>query len=224
MRPLDCDHVFDVLTRGPFPTGEAIDAPVERHLGCCHECRALAEALRPAVTLFHEAIDAEECRELPGYHGRLSALAGDGETTVAQAVATSPVVRAVCQRPQRWWDNLVQNPAPLIASIAIGAVFALMLWGGGERRENSESIASLPAFTAQNARFAPTAEGQLHLASLELPAACVTPARPAAATIGELASTAFQCCTQCHGAGERTKSASSSLVLAVVNSCQACHP
>ena len=57
---LNCDQVFDVLTRGPFPTGEPEDDAVERHLRACHECRRLAEALRPAVALLHEAIETDE--------------------------------------------------------------------------------------------------------------------------------------------------------------------
>jgi hypothetical protein len=28
---MNCDQVFDVLTRGPFPTGEPSDEPVEHH-------------------------------------------------------------------------------------------------------------------------------------------------------------------------------------------------
>ena len=52
---LDCDDVFDRLTRGPFPSGAADDDAVESHLRSCHECRELAEALRPAVKLMHVA-------------------------------------------------------------------------------------------------------------------------------------------------------------------------
>src|SRR3954449_12551116 len=71
-RPLlNCDQVFDVLTRGPFPTGEPQDEAVERHLRACHECRQLAEALRPAVALLHEAVSGEEAEQLPEYQGSL---------------------------------------------------------------------------------------------------------------------------------------------------------
>ena len=64
---MNCDQVFDVLTRGPFPTGTACDTPVEAHLRVCPECRRLADALRPALELFQEAISPEESRDLPGY-------------------------------------------------------------------------------------------------------------------------------------------------------------
>ena len=45
---MDCDQVFMILTRGPFPTGEPWDEQVEAHLESCSECWRLAEALRPA--------------------------------------------------------------------------------------------------------------------------------------------------------------------------------
>jgi hypothetical protein len=68
---MNCDQVFDILTRGPFPTGDASDRDVERHLDGCYECARLAEALRPALDLLHESIPAEEGRDLPGYWGDL---------------------------------------------------------------------------------------------------------------------------------------------------------
>jgi hypothetical protein len=70
---LNCDQVFDVLTRGPFPTGEPEDEAVEHHLRACHECRRLAEALRPAVALMHEAVAADQAVDLPEYQGSLPA-------------------------------------------------------------------------------------------------------------------------------------------------------
>jgi hypothetical protein len=64
---MNCDQVFDVLTRGPFPTGAASDTAVQRHLAACGECRQLAEALRPALDLIHESVPPEESWGLPGY-------------------------------------------------------------------------------------------------------------------------------------------------------------
>jgi len=66
---MDCDQVFMILTRGPFPTGEPSDELVEAHLERCAECWRLAEALRPALEVFQEAIPAAESRDLPGYWG-----------------------------------------------------------------------------------------------------------------------------------------------------------
>src|SRR5207247_2607851 len=66
---MDCDRVFMVLTRGPFPTGEAWDEEVEAHLETCGDCWRLAEALRPALEVFQEAVPPAESRDLPGYWG-----------------------------------------------------------------------------------------------------------------------------------------------------------
>jgi hypothetical protein len=67
---MTCDDVFDVLTRGPFPTGAAGDHLVERHLAHCRDCQRLARALQPAVELFQESVGPDESQGLPGYRGR----------------------------------------------------------------------------------------------------------------------------------------------------------
>lgn len=66
---MDCDRVFMILTRGPFPTGESWDEEVEAHLESCGDCWRLAEALRPALEVFQEAVPPAEGRDLPGYWG-----------------------------------------------------------------------------------------------------------------------------------------------------------
>jgi len=66
---MDCDQVFVILTRGPFPTVELWDEEVEAHLEMCTDCWRLAEALRPALEVFQEAVPPAESRDLPGYWG-----------------------------------------------------------------------------------------------------------------------------------------------------------
>jgi hypothetical protein len=66
---MDCNQVFMILTRGPFPTGESWDEQVETHLERCADCWRLAEALRPALEVFQEAVPPSEGRDLPGYWG-----------------------------------------------------------------------------------------------------------------------------------------------------------
>lgn len=68
---MNCDRVFDILTRGPFPSGAPSDERVERHLSQCGSCRRLAAALQPAIELFEEAITPDEGRDLPAYWGDL---------------------------------------------------------------------------------------------------------------------------------------------------------
>jgi hypothetical protein len=82
---MDCDQVFMILTRGPFPTGEDWDDEVESHLEVCSDCWRLAEALRPALEVFQEAVPPSEGRDLPGYWGD----ARPASTVVAQLVSGS---------------------------------------------------------------------------------------------------------------------------------------
>ena len=75
---MTCDDVFDILTRGPFPSGAmAEDEQVEGHLARCLECRRLATALRPAVELFQESIEPDQTSDLPGYRGRVAMPGAD---------------------------------------------------------------------------------------------------------------------------------------------------
>lgn len=92
---MDCDRVFVILTRGPFPTGEPWDEEVEAHLESCSDCWRLAEALRPALEVFQEAVPPAEARDLPGYWGdarpgSLSPLGGTaragGRTALAAGI------------------------------------------------------------------------------------------------------------------------------------------
>lgn len=68
---MDCDQVFCILTRGPFPTGQSTDEQVEHHLGTCPSCWQIAQALRPAHDLFEESVPAAELHDLPGYWGNV---------------------------------------------------------------------------------------------------------------------------------------------------------
>lgn len=52
---IDCEIVFDVLTRGPVSLND--EPEVRDHLCHCSECRQLAEAFRPAIGLIHESLD-----------------------------------------------------------------------------------------------------------------------------------------------------------------------
>jgi hypothetical protein len=98
---MDCDQVFMILTRGPFPTGEAWDEQVESHLESCSECWRLAEALRPALEVFQEAVPPAESRELPGYWGdarpasEVIAEVANGATSTALSTGVRRVSRPI---------------------------------------------------------------------------------------------------------------------------------
>jgi hypothetical protein len=91
---MDCDQVFMILTRGPFPTGEQTDELVEAHLEACGACWRMAEALRPAQEIFQEAVPAAEGRDLPGYWGD----ARPTPAATAQLTRLAPFVTALRQR------------------------------------------------------------------------------------------------------------------------------
>lgn len=195
---LDCDDVFDRLTRGPFPSGATDDAAVESHLCACHECRELAEALRPAVNLLHEAYDAEVPDEsLPAYRG-----AGPA------ALACPPARLPACLTPTRArstkeWSLGWQLVAASLIGVAIGSLAAT---GWLSSQQNSPATASAGG---------PQATGLAMLASLKLNDVCL-PTSMALASSERL-----RCCTDCHSssAAKKTDVDVARLQLA----CVACH-
>ncbi|MFO0791698.1 MAG: hypothetical protein U0805_19730 [Pirellulales bacterium] len=99
---MDCDQVFMILTRGPFPTGEAWDELVEEHLETCGDCWRLAEALRPALEIFQEAVPPSEGRDLPGYWGDArpaASVVAEISHNATSRTAIAPGLQRVCQQP-----------------------------------------------------------------------------------------------------------------------------
>ncbi|HEX3598938.1 MAG TPA: hypothetical protein VHU84_02275 [Lacipirellulaceae bacterium] len=96
---MDCDQVFMILTRGPFPTGESWDEQVETHLETCADCWRLAEALRPALEVFQEAVPPSEGRDLPGYWGdaRPASMAVVDLRSGMTRTAIAPELQRICQ-------------------------------------------------------------------------------------------------------------------------------
>ena len=231
---INCDQVFEVLTRGPFPTGGADDEAVERHLRACHECRQLAEALRPAVALMHEAVAAEQAVDLPEYQGALPwtrpqrrrlSIVRLAKAPKHAAAPTPPAlpVRTERQRRQPHWLSAGRLIAASLLIAAIG------FWFGGSFSVPTYVTSRTSAQPA--AEGVPSAQGLLTLASLKLPATCM-PAmyQPRSLEHAELlakglvsgATDALHCCTECHHAnGNQTAAAPLAAVLQ--KSCQICH-
>jgi hypothetical protein len=103
---VSCDSVFDTLTRGPYPNGDS-NADVDRHLAACHECRQLAEALRPATNLFHEVMTKELTADLPVFRSKLPNI----------QVRTEPVAPTGRFRVQ---PRLAVSAACLLIGCAVG--------------------------------------------------------------------------------------------------------
>jgi len=122
---MDCDQVFMILTRGPFPTGEAWDEQVEAHLEACADCWRLAEALRPALEVAQEAVPPAESRELPGYWGD-ARPASSIATQLSKAISPRTLATGV-QRDQQPFRNYPREPlasemsTDLLRAIALAA-------------------------------------------------------------------------------------------------------
>jgi hypothetical protein len=119
---MNCDDVFAILTRGPFPTGSRIDGAVESHLRTCADCQRLAEALRPNSGLIQESIGIDESRVLPGYWGGSLPLSGD----IAVSVDERSIQARRFPRASRMPVRLVRSESlrlwQFAAAVALGIV------------------------------------------------------------------------------------------------------
>jgi hypothetical protein len=228
-----CDQVFERLTRGPFPGGPfadgstsdpAEDARVERHLACCHDCRRLAEALRPALDLFHEALERTD--DLPRYAGELRE---ERESLPAVAIAEPPLPTDRRFRPIRPAARIFGEPAPELY-VAAKPAFPRRSWIGsafdGRRlRDAAFCVATVAASVtvaivlAQFAAPANLGERSVAAATLDdadwsrfagfvaeervrewsLPTECASLSTKSQGMTA--ATTQVACCTLCHAAG-----------------------
>jgi hypothetical protein len=136
---MDCDQVFKILTRGPFPTGDDSDEQVEAHLEVCSDCWRLAEALRPALEVFQEAVPPAESRDLPGYwgdarpaHSALSSLThGAARTALVAGVRHLSRTKGLQRdRPFELLPADVMRAATLAAAMTAAALTLLLLVRG----------------------------------------------------------------------------------------------
>jgi hypothetical protein len=245
---LNCDQVFDVLTRGPFPTGEPEDDAVERHLRACHECRQLAEALRPAVALLHEAIGVDEATALPEYQGALPWKRPDRPRRLSIARLASAQEQAARSEDARRTGlvpsavDLVLRSTPaaramrvIAASLlvfALGALLFAIAWAPNRNLSAGNQGAIItPSISEHASHGVPSAKGLLTLAALKLPQACMPDShRPLSAQDAAEIARALEagsldklrCCTECHHAGA-VQPASPRLIAIAEQNCQLCH-
>jgi len=236
---VNCDQVFDVLTRGPFPTGDHTDEAVELHLAACHECRQMAEALRPAVALLHEAVSKEEALELPEYQGSLPEPDPFENDDVRRLQLG---LRMLDRRPPRTTSHAARksrredfdagrwlNAARLIAASVLIVSLGWLAWGVAvSPRHPAGALAMTPAARpfapAQLAPISLDSQGLITLASFKLPDDCFPPALRGASeaesnTLVAAAAEAVQCCSECHS---RIGSASHARAVGDARFSQAC--
>jgi hypothetical protein len=235
---MNCDRVFDILTRGPFPTGHDSDYDVERHLSECPDCHRLAEALRPALELFEESIPLEEGRDLPGYWGELSPAPSPNrlgrQTQVAAPPAEPMTPRPPAPAPSLW-QFLAQPASRVAAAVAAGVVLALLLRAAGLSETPApyetamvapsgvEADASQVRPAIQSATLSP---GRL-LNAIQLSPACWGGAEgPATLEVAQLPAAMrhnqLRCCTNCHHQGH-TAATPKEAIATVARACVGCH-
>ncbi len=230
---MNCDQVFDILTRGPFPTGTPCDSPVEAHLTECPQCRRLAEALRPALELFQEAVGPEESRDLPGYWCAVATDRQQPGVSCAEDVAQSrPVAVRGPRRAElrRRWNSLTVRRR--LAVVALVVALASMVGSRGTFDGRSSLLAPAVA-PAVVARPAPAGDGLLLAKArrIELPTvseACFADRSAAARrdiprrqrVLVEADLLTLDCCTGCHNANAV---AMPKALATVSQSCQLCH-
>ena len=243
---MNCDQVFDILTRGPFPTGHRSDRAVELHLGECPECQRLANALRPAIELFQEAISGDEGRELPGYWGGMIDESEEFQPTGRLTQVTRHLPAALhrrIDRSRRWVSAQTGgNGLRFLAAMLIGVALGAVVWTAGvparesaaPRLANIDSDASKETASAQvpgwtNASSVSNASDLQ--TTLQLAQACLTPGSLFSGEAGEGGSYAAvlsvadlaqqHCCTRCHHA--LADKSHPKATAAVAHSCEICH-
>jgi hypothetical protein len=227
---LNCDQVFDALTRGPFPSGDASDEGVELHLRACHECRQLAEALRPAVELLHESIDRDQAHDLPAYQGLLPCNQADLD--VRQALRPVRAVPSHGRHGRRPFEHTVSAVRFIAASLLLAAL-GIMGYGLAVSPPTAHTTSEFGGLLTADRGPAhlPDGPGLLTLASLKLPPRCLPPsyqqlsaeqATALAAAMAAGSADALRCCTECHAA-ERMQPAKPGLVAVAAQACSHCH-
>jgi hypothetical protein len=225
---MNCDQVFDILTRGPFPTGTSCDVPVEAHLSECAECHQLAEALRPAIELFQEAVDPEESRDLPGYW---CAVAEKQSPVLSYAREIEP--RAVAAQfvgepadPGHYSALTLWRMAAMVAvGITVGTLMSARTLDGFNWPPRNGGAVGAPAAGDElpsNTNFA-----RMELAALS--AACFEhrPERSPRYSVEEKSLLEgaglenLSCCSGCHNSG--SDKVTSAQTMRVVQACQYCH-
>jgi len=195
---LNCDDVFDVLTAGPFPTGDRGDESIHQHLAGCAACRRLAAALKPACGLLHEVMPAAERAGLPIY------LADEDAQTerIMRRVRQQPRKREVRGHHFSARQMLIWNS--LVATLLLIAVCP---WTLGSRN-GARAVADGDPYQA--------------LLGLALPAECLQVAMAGGQRILHPPARATAACQTCH-ASDSVPIAGYSVQTLRYSCCTECH-
>ena len=226
---IHCDEVFDILTRGPFPTGAPSDGIVEGHLNHCDACRQLAEALRPAIELLQEAIDPEESDSLPRYGGAALARSEWSDRTPSPLTTKQLVVRPAARVAATLRQKTVAWPwrsaGKFVAAACVGLALAGMLRHIAGSRDSLQRGTVSPVAVAANWQL--SVDGREWAAEQALGDRC----RQVIGGFSVIAAPASQptddavqlaCCLSCHAAN-RHHLLPAERIGGFVQTCRACH-
>jgi len=239
---MNCDHIFNILTRGPFPSGDSTDAAVEIHLSLCADCRHIADALRPDSGAEDEMLLPEESRGLPYYWG-IAALGEHGNGT---QVTTAKNRRTRRKRATTFFEKHEplahlsgwQLAFAVLMGAALGTLLKLLGYvDGGDTPARSVAQVT-PAMTASES-FDPRQPSQVPsdvnrqlAAKLGATPACWEDQHPlpgfesrspgAHDPLSPVAIHEELCCTKCHNATS-PRFALRATTAKIVRSCQVCH-
>lgn len=233
-RTVNCDQVFERLTRGPFPGGDGIDDAVQLHLVGCHECRTLAEAMRPATALLHETTggdpvaqdlpvwtggSAEPAESLPELVDRMVDRASDDDKQ--GDVWPQPGSPRAPQHSHRSTWVSARGVVAICVTIATTCFTVIQLTEMLSRRRQGPD--------AWPQQVVAIEQLPVRLASLNLPPSCRNvrgeqTLRHESSAAGEdhERQDEFHCCTHCHTA-ESVVSPPVKAVAVVIRSCSTCH-
>jgi hypothetical protein len=222
-----CDDVFDVLTRGPFPSGDPGDRCVDLHLQSCHECRQLAEALRPAVGLFHESLSDKGETELPFYRGAIPA-ALPSDRGLPEMISIEPA------RTAKSSTKSSTHVTPGMIAVAMTGLLAVVLLLPNSMASRAANFQNFQNNSVANsASPAPKSEQQSRptLASLGIPLSCqpdhTAPidwhrVRSANLLLTPAQQRDFACCTRCHFSGGKAVQSAPAMQKVMI-ACASCH-
>ena len=234
---MNCDQVFNILTRGPFPSGDPTDASVETHLSLCAACRHFADALRPDGSTDAESLVPEESRGLPYYWG-LAALPG-GEHGSSLTIAEA---RRQTQRQRK--PTFFERHEPLahlsgwqlafavLMGATLGTLLRFLGYSDSSPPKNEMIASAAPMIHGFDPHHSPTDIGDNETDdSATLTPACCENRLPGFRSdesiddVQDLAAYANHsslCCTQCHNASSQ-RFALRATTLKIIRSCNVCH-
>jgi hypothetical protein len=225
---MNCDEVFAILTRGPFPSGDRHDRLVESHLQLCLDCQRLAEALRPNDENRPEAVAPEDTVSLPGYWG--GPLNADIHPILSLAKTAGqsqpqPKRTQRARKSQRQSINFRHFTAAVVLGIVVAAVLRTLI-AGSELPRNT--IPGSGGYGSGN-----LLDPFDHQAALNgRPTSCVRnlvdPDRLLADSENggysyQLSRVVDHCCDRCHHAGNSLNPLRSEAKAELRRNCAACH-